>query len=295
MTPTPEQLDRLNDYLDDLGTPESRATFEAELTSDPALAELYERYQSSLGDLQTAFASPPDLRQLVSQAVQRAAAEEAGGEAVEVAPAPLHIAREPNEQADANEALRTPSAGDDAAESSDSVRPVDSISAGPPWWMQALKIAACIAIVSGVLVAGQKYSPFAPHATSPDQLYALLQSDGFKARVSCSPEVFPERMERVIGVPLALAAIPAGFDLLGWTYPRYFGEPVLSEDELVLMARVDGQDVAVVIDHDDQARRLRADDGLKVHRRELSGLVLFEISPFDTPRVLPLISAVDEK
>lgn len=271
--PSDHDLDAINQYLDDLMSPDQRNLFEARLEAEPGLAALLSRFES-------AFNLPLDgSDRMVSDRVMQAVK----AEATTSAPLIPSLVPPPLESPETSDAST-------AADVHEAQSPLPRIAL----WRQALKIAACIAISVTLLYVGQSLSPWdgSPRLQAVE-MYAVLVDNGFKAPRSCSPERFPEEMEQAVGVPLAFADGVPGVELLGWSYPDFVGDIVLSEQEIVLMARIDGENVAVIIDHEDQSRRLRgsSQQGLEVHQRRIDGLILYEVSPFKSPRILPLLSS----
>ena len=264
-------VDALNRYLDDLMDAEQRAAFEQRLTEDGSLAELYRQHQHVVGQLGNAF-SPDDVaaRHAVAAIMGRIDAGDEDATADDVEPG---IVPE-----------------DHGAESGeDPYAPIAAVGR-TPWWRQALAVAACIAVVTTVLFAGQRLSPFAPPAApNSTELYVQLVDNGFAAPSSCSPERFTVEMQKQTGQPLLLAALNPGIDLLGWSYPDFYGQPVIADDELVLMARVEGRPVMVLL-HADAASIPKNRPGVFVHHRRLGNLEGYEVGPFETPQIISLLS-----
>ena len=95
---------------------------------------------------------------------------------------------------------------------------------------------------------------------------------------------------RMLGGLATMRKLPAGVEIIGIGV-----EAVLSKQTLVMRAKVDGRDVVVFADTprnvDASAAKSkvgRRAGGLNVFLRQGNGLLLYEISPFDTPRLLDL-------
>lgn len=282
-------MDGLNRYLDDLMDADERSAFEQRLAESGPLAELHRQHQDVVAQLGQAF-SPDDVaaRHAVAAIMGRIDADAEGDDQADstsadraadrVADAPGAEPMEPAEPTD-----------HDVQAGEDPYAPIGSVGA-TPWWRQALAVAACITIATTVLFAGQRLSPFgAPAAPDATELYAQLVDSGFVAPSFCSPERFTDEMQQRTGQPLLLAALNPGIDLLGWSYPYVYGDPVIDHDELVLMARVEDQPVIVLL-HADAASAPKNQPGVFVHHRRLGSLEGYEVGPFETPRLISLLS-----
>lgn len=119
------------------------------------------------------------------------------------------------------------------------------------------------------------------------QVYETSVREGFQPYWICDdPAVFAETFRRRQGVPLKLEELPEDRVMAGLSY---LGG--LSDGSTSMLAHVDGRPVIVVVDrlendwrppvgHDDQT-------DLNVFRVERAGLVLYEVTPLDEPRLLP--------
>jgi hypothetical protein len=116
-------------------------------------------------------------------------------------------------------------------------------------------------------------------------VYRDVLKHGFEPYYQCDEEArFAATFSRRLGQPLRLATLPPGSRMLGLSYPGG-----LSRDTTAMLCRVDDQPVMVFVDRltADQAEAGRNDDPhLQVHRAVKSGLVFYEVTPFDTARVL---------
>ena len=156
-----------------------------------------------------------------------------------------------------------------------------------------MAIAAVLAIVAGSWAAYVNFStPAIEKSITLTEVYRDFNSIDFV----CENDVqFAKAIKDSFGQALLLVS-PPGTKLLGWNYPgkdpalnAYTGT-VLSEKTLVLLTEVDGKSVKVVIDRT-RAERGRemgvpANVGIRKFRREVGKLVLYELSPFDGPRLL---------
>jgi hypothetical protein len=150
-----------------------------------------------------------------------------------------------------------------------------------------LGLAAAVLIVSAALwlfaasVLGERPNRLAP-------LYHSTVAQGFIPQIVCTtPDEFAGWLASNYGQALYPADDP-GIEYVGWSYAH-----VVSVYSGVLLARVDGHPVVVVMDRSEREdiRQGRGDDrGLTIHRRRLGELVLYEVTPLDRPRILPVLS-----
>jgi hypothetical protein len=122
-------------------------------------------------------------------------------------------------------------------------------------------------------------------------VYRDVLKHGFEPYYECDEEArFAATFSRRLGQPLRLAALPPGSQMLGISYPGG-----LSRDTTAMLCRVDGQPVMVFVDRlsADQPRAARNDDpNLQVHRAVKLGLVFYEVTPFETARVIDYLVPV---
>lgn len=109
--------------------------------------------------------------------------------------------------------------------------------------------------------------------------------DGFKPAWICRNErQFERAFTRRFRQPLLLASMPSGISAGGISYSN-----TVSPNTINVLGRVDGTPVMIFVD------RLSSDYGpppppppnLQLFRREIGDLVLYEVTPFDRPNILP--------
>ena len=130
----------------------------------------------------------------------------------------------------------------------------------------------------------------APYRSLPDRLmgevYADTLSRGFEPDVVCDDgDEFELWFVQHLRRPLRMVEpLPADVEALGLGYCN-----TLSPATMYLLARVDGTPVVVFIDRASKATDWQpaADSGLRRHAIEVGDLVLYELSPFSAPRLLP--------
>lgn len=152
-----------------------------------------------------------------------------------------------------------------------------------------LAAAALILLALAVGYYAINGSPFGgAHATAA-AVYHRVVDGGFNPEWVCENDAqFAQYTKDRFGAPWRIDK-GEGVTLVGWRYSA----DLLSPDESLLLATKDGQKIVVVADSAANARRVRAGDGLKVHRRETHGLVMYEISPLDKPVVINSITVGD--
>jgi anti-sigma factor RsiW len=124
----------------------------------------------------------------------------------------------------------------------------------------------------------------------PD-VYREALANGFEPAYNCTEaERFADTFNRRQGAPLKLLKLPIGVRMLGLAYPGG-----LSRDTTAMLCRVDGQPVMLFVDRSaaDQAFATdHSDKSVRVFRAERDGLVFYEVTPHDKPRVLDFVAPI---
>lgn len=169
------------------------------------------------------------------------------------------------------------------------------------WPMKAGRIAAMVAV--GVCVVLAVQWAMGPSTPAPyggtytvlglEASYRQVVDEGFKPMWRCeTDQEFAETFGYQLGQPLVLGSLPAGVEAIGLSYT-----PAISFDTIALLALVDGRRVIVFVDHsravDNTQPELTGPD-LHLFQRRLGDLVLYEVSPLDTPKVLGFLNIPDE-
>ncbi len=124
-----------------------------------------------------------------------------------------------------------------------------------------------------------------PHRTF-EQAYAERLAKGFKPDWVCNDEAeFMASYKKAIGQPLKVAKTDPGVVMDGLAYFN-----TMSPWTIGFLAHVDGKEVLVFGDplSYDENPKLTEGSKLHLHKRVIDKVVLYELSPFDKPRVLPL-------
>lgn len=173
---------------------------------------------------------------------------------------------------------------------------VSAVELGPSkvkWRLWGIAGAAAAALLIA-LAWGQRGPRNVAPFFEPTPLVALYQEavdQGFEPYYECEePERFAAVFAKRQGLPLELELMPPGSRMLGLSYPGG-----LSRDTTAMLCEVDGEPVMVFVDRldaDRQAAAITAEGGgLRVFRSELSGLVLYEVTPLDKPRAASYLAA----
>lgn len=157
----------------------------------------------------------------------------------------------------------------------------------------AVAAAACL-IWSVVIWQWRGTLPVVPFF-APQSLVALhvrTVSEGFTPYYICdNPIRFAQTFAARQGVPLKLADLPEGARMLGLSY---LGG--LSRDTTAMLGEASAQPVMVFVDRLRTDRRQgtpRPSRGLRVFRRQLESLVLYEVTPLDHPTFLDAFQVTD--
>jgi hypothetical protein len=174
------------------------------------------------------------------------------------------------------------------------------------WWIAGTSAAAALAGTAYVLLpTGVKPSPVgspgpvaARPTRTPESLYRMLHKRGFKPAFVCeNDEQFDRFLTDRFGGSFLLAS-SAALEVVGWDY----ADGMVGEATAVVMTRFEGKEVVLLVDRAEEDRKPPApcdgnSDGsssgekpetpLFMHRAEIGSLVVYEVSPFDQPAVLP--------
>ncbi len=162
-----------------------------------------------------------------------------------------------------------------------------------PWRRWGVLVAAAIIVLTFAGLFRAYWDARVPDfkLVEPVAMYDRLVRTGFRPAVVCRTEPeFARLVKEKLGTALIAAGSP-GVEVLGWGYKDdYDGSPI-SPKTMMLLARVDGREVLVLLDSAGRDRELRAPagSGMHLHRRVIGPLVTYEVSPFDAPRVLPVL------
>lgn len=152
--------------------------------------------------------------------------------------------------------------------------------------------AACLAMACyvGVSVFNARF-PSGPRVVDPAEVYQRLVKGGFKPEFICTTdEEFSRTMNERFGQPLLVAASP-NISLIGWAYGANYSGITISDETLILMARVDGEETLVFMDRAKNDRKVAIDpaSGLKLHRGQAGSYVLYELSKRESPQIIPRV------
>ena len=121
-------------------------------------------------------------------------------------------------------------------------------------------------------------------------VYQEVLDNGFEPYYECRDDQrFADTFLRRQGKALNLATLPQGSHMLGLSYAGG-----LSRDTTAMLCRVDGQPVMVFVDQlkNDSPLALQHDASkAHVYRVARDGLVFYEVTPFDKPRVIEYLVA----
>lgn len=121
-------------------------------------------------------------------------------------------------------------------------------------------------------------------------LYHRTVAAGFQPEEICTDDAqFAEWVDSKYGQVLRPKADRGDIQLVGWSYAK-----VVTAYSGVLLARAGGHEVLVIMDRADREEGRpwgHAGPGLRVFRRQMGKLVLYEVTPLDSPRVTELLEA----
>ena len=163
------------------------------------------------------------------------------------------------------------------------------------WWAAAAVAAA--AALAWVLVGtpldrgGIEEPLFAARPLA--DVYREAVAEGFEPYYECrEADRFAETFARRQGVSLKLLPLGSGAEMLGLSYSGG-----LSRDTTAMLCRVDGKPVMVFVDRASADRPQAMDhavNSLRVFRDQRDGLVFYEVTPLDRPRVAASLVRADD-
>lgn len=156
-----------------------------------------------------------------------------------------------------------------------------------PWWVTVASLAAMLAISVGIW-AWMNRKP-GPIYIRPDEVYTRLVQTGFKPEFICTTDdEFKKAVDDRFDQPLLIAASP-DIQLLGWAYSNTYTGLTLGPRCLILMANVNGERALLFMDRKSEDRRLKLakDSPLHLHRGVVGSMVVYELSPFEKPMLVP--------
>lgn len=260
---SPIHTDRLDRYLDGMLTGDDLLAFERELKSSPELLKQVELQRNIDGALRGALVYEPRTLN------------------PEHAESPL-----PDSTTQPALSLPTPS-------SKPAAFPLRRIA-----WYAGIAAVLLIGAIIWSTFVHQSHAP-AARLIAPATLYADMKSRNFPVQFVCSSdEEFASAVAARFGQGAVLLPTP-GVQALGWAYGESMGGRLVGSDTLVLITKVDNEDVLVLMDNqaNDRSLNIPATTGLHLFRTTVQGahgtLVLYEITPLSKARVVDRLAAKD--
>ncbi len=139
-------------------------------------------------------------------------------------------------------------------------------------------------VVAWQWVGGPTETPFF-QAQPLAEVYRETVDRGFEPYYECREDQrFADTFLKRQGQALSLASLPPESQMLGLSYAGG-----LSRDTTAMLCRVDGQPVMVFVDRLENDLKIAAEhtaDQVHVFREARDGLVFYEVTPFDAPRMI---------
>jgi hypothetical protein len=261
--PDDSALDR---YIDDVMDPAERTGFEEVMLRDVAVAARVQFARSTDERLRGAYAYPENVSSVAENITLRLPEERnitIGGRPVVV--------------------VRDPSAKPRVTEMSEAEKP-----------RSHGRRNALFAIAASLAVAAT-YSLWPREEirlVSPDEIYRRLVMSGWTPSFTCeNDEQFVIAVKKRLGVGVLIPLATTGVTLNGWGYSEgYTGTPI-GNTTMFLLTEVEGKPVLVLMERASRDRKVELSDAgknaLHLFRRKVGGVVLYEVTPWPTQRVIP--------
>jgi hypothetical protein len=166
------------------------------------------------------------------------------------------------------------------------------------WFQRPWGLAVAASIIVALIGVNWYVWTSLPHGLAPrperrpielvslERGYQRELERGFRPLWLCETDhEFASAIFKSLGQGLLITIPPAEIKAKGLSYL-----PALSKDTMILLAEVETQPVVVFIDRlaADSRPTLPPESGLRLFRREVGALVLYEVTPLGEPRVLEL-------
>jgi hypothetical protein len=156
----------------------------------------------------------------------------------------------------------------------------------PIWkWFWAAAALIVWALIYGAFI--RRPDPTIQFVQRPaEEIYKECVNSGFRPYWDCNgqDDRFAATFEQRVGTPLRLKQLPTDLRMAGISYLQ-----AISRNTTAMLTYVEDQPVIVFVDERSKDRGLEqptAESGLKLFRKELDELVIYELTPLDEPRFL---------
>lgn len=162
-----------------------------------------------------------------------------------------------------------------------------------------------LALSAGIyLAANLIFSPSPTHGPRPaavpvaESLYRSIARAGWQPTWTCETEAeFAQAVADQLGSPMLVNTEDApDLVLVGWLYPPYGMEPLVSEHTMFLLTTQRNERIMVLIDRAERTTKppvVSRKASLNVFERTVGDLIAYEITPLEEPTILPRIYIPD--
>lgn len=172
------------------------------------------------------------------------------------------------------------------------------------WWLYAA--AAALVVISGAIVvvsvgapagraspASTERWPRPVYLSQIEGMYYGMVRAGFTPEWVCKDDAeFAGAVRDRLGQPLLVHADET-IQVVGWAYgPNHeitaeYASPPISDDTMILLSRVDGEEVLTFLDRSDAPEpELRVESHLRLFSKVVGGLRAWELTPLESPAIL---------
>lgn len=155
-------------------------------------------------------------------------------------------------------------------------------------WRKWGAVAAAAALVGACVYVYWPKGPTFP-VLAPEAVYRRFDESGWNPEFKCNNDAeFVHAVDSQFKRKILIPAATVGVVLDGWGYGNSYNGSPISLSTMTLLAHANDKPVLVFMDLLENDRKIKIDRSCKLHlfRREVGGMVLYEVTPWKEPIVI---------